>query len=110
MLLKEGILDGITASFAIDAGINNSSVKSGRKSLALPRYSIWGFKSNSTTPKLMENTTLVETIYEKYGFTEDNIYPIEGTIKETLKKIIESINSGVAKKPTINTVKTMKVL
>lgn len=115
-LLKEGILDGITASFAIDAGITTSTVKSGRKSLTLPRYSVWGFKSNSTIPKLMENTTLVETIFEKYDFTEDDIFPIDGTIKETLKKITESKFPGDGdgdddvKKTTISNIKSMKVL
>ena len=115
-LLKEGILDGITASFAVDAGVSKHSVQSGRKSLALPRYSVWGFRSNGDkTPKLMENTTLVKTIFEKYDFTEDDIYPIKGTIKETLKKICESKFPGDGdgdddKKTIINNIKSMKVL
>ena len=111
LLLNEGILDGITARFAVDSGISESTVKSGRKSLKLPRYSVWGFKSNDdTTPKLMENTTLLETVFEKYDFTEDDIYPIEGTMTETLKRITESIRNGITQKTVINTVKTTKVL
>ena len=109
-LLSEGILDGITASFAVDSGITESTVKSGRKSLKLPRYSVWGFKANSKRPKLMENATLKETVFEKFGFTDENIYPIEGTMKNTLQKITESIFGDGTKKTIADTVKTSKVL
>ena len=110
-LLKEGILDGITASFAIDAGISEHTVRSGRKFLKLPRYSVWGFKSNGDkTPKLMENTTLLKTIFEKYDFTEADIYPIDGTIKETLRRITETKFEDGVKYTNTNTIKSLEVL
>ena len=110
-LLKEGMLDGVTASFAIDAGISTSSVTSGRKSITLPRYSVWGFKSDgSTTPKLMENCSLLKSVLDRHDFTEADVYPIQGTIKETLAKICESKLSGGKTKIDTRVVKQMQVL
>ena len=87
-LLKEGILDGIGPSFIIDSGMTEATVKSGRKSLALPRYSVWGFNSSGNgTPKLMENGNDLPMLIDKHGLTEEDVYPLEGTIQETIKKV-----------------------
>lgn len=87
-LLKEGVLDGISASFIVDSGLNESSVQGYKKSLALPRYSLWGFHSQGNgTPKLMENGYDVNTLMEKYGIDKEDVYPIEGSMQETIKKI-----------------------
>lgn len=110
-ILSEGILDGVTASFAIDAGISTSTVTSGRKSITLPRYSVWGFKSDgSTTPKLMENCSLLKSVLDRHDFTEADIYPIQGTIKETLATICESKLKGVKTKIDTKIVNQMQVL
>lgn len=87
-LLKEGILDGITPSFIIDSGINESTVQGYKKSLSLPRYSLWGFNSQGNgTPKLMENGYDINTLMEKHGIEEEDVYPIETTMQETIKKV-----------------------
>lgn len=89
-LLKEGILDGLTANFIIDSGVSESSVKSGTKFLSLPRYSVWGVRSSGNgTPKLMENGNNLSTLLDKHKLTEESVYSIEGTIQETIKKIRE---------------------
>lgn len=90
-LLKEGILDGISASFIVDSGLNESSVKGRKASLALPRYSVWGFHSQGDgTPKLMENGYDVNTLMEKHNISEEDVYPIENTMQETIKKVGKS--------------------
>lgn len=87
-LLTEGILDGIKPSFIIDSGINEESVSSGKKSMSIPRYSVWGFKSTGNgTPKVMENSNDINKLIEKYNISEDDIYPIEGTMQETIRKV-----------------------
>jgi len=88
-LLKEGILDGITASFIIDSGITESVVKHGKKSLALPRYSVWGYRIEGVgSPKLMENGNDLPMLLSKNNISEDDVYPIEkNNVKETIKKI-----------------------
>ena len=87
-LLQEGVLDGLKPSFIIDSGLNESAVKGRKASLSLPRFSVWGFHSNgSETPKLMENGYSAETLIDKHGLTEDDVYPIEGSMSETIKKV-----------------------
>lgn len=87
-LLKEGIIDGLGASFIIDSGLNESSVKGRKASLALPRYSVWGFNSQGDgTPKLMENGYDVNKLMEKHNIEEQDVYPIETTMQETIKKV-----------------------
>jgi hypothetical protein len=87
-LLVEGILDGISPSFIIDSGINESVVKSRKASLSLPRYSLWGFhKDGNGTPKLMENGYNVEVLMKKHGLEKEDVYPIEGSMQETIKKV-----------------------
>ena len=85
-LLKEGVIDGMTAKFVIDAGVNEGTVSYGRKSMQLPQYSVWGH-NNLGEIKIMENSNDLNAIMEKYQFTEDNVFPIEGTIKETIRNI-----------------------
>lgn len=90
-LLKEGILDGINASFIVDSGITESTVKHAKKSLTLPRYSVWGYKTEGNgKPKLMENGNDLSSLLEKHNIEECNVYPIENTMQETLKKISEN--------------------
>ena len=87
-LLKEGILDGISASFIVDSGLNESSVQGYKKSLALPRYSVWGFNSQGNgTPKLMENGYDINTLMEKHNIDEEDVYTIDNTMQETIKKV-----------------------
>lgn len=87
-LLNEGILDGVSASFIVDSGMNESSVKSGKKSMMLPRYSVWGFTSTGNgTPKIMENGNDLPTLLDKHGINEEDVYPIEGTMQETIRKV-----------------------
>ena len=87
-LLAEGILDGITSSFVVDSGLNESSVKGRKASLSLPRYSVWGFhKDGNGTPKLMENGYSIEPLLEKHNLTEDDVYTIENSMQETIKKV-----------------------
>lgn len=109
-VLNEGILDGITASFIIDSGISESSVSSGRKFMMLPRYSLWGFKQGVNRPNLMENANDLEILFGKYDFTEDDVYQIEGTMKETLKRICESKFKDGGTKLNINTIQPLRVL
>ncbi len=87
-MLIEGIIDGITASFIIDSGLNESSVKGRKASLALPRYSVWGFHSEGNgVPKLMENGYDINKLMEKYNISEEDVYLMEGNIRETIKKV-----------------------
>lgn len=88
-LLNEGIIDGMTAAFIIDAGVNEGTVSYGRKSMQLPQYSVWG-NNNLGEIKIMENSNDLDSIMEKYQLTEDNVFPMEGSIKETIKKIGKS--------------------
>jgi len=88
ILLKEGIIDGLTASFIVDSGLNESSVKGRKASLPLPRYSVWGFhKDGNGTPKLMENGYDVKKLMEKHDIDKEDIYPIENSMQETIRKI-----------------------
>jgi len=87
-ILNEGILDGLTASFIVDSGLNESSVKGRKTFLALPRYSVWGFKANGNgIPKLMENGYDVNKLMEKHNISEEDVYPIEGSMQETIRKV-----------------------
>ena len=87
-LLKEGIFDGITASFIVDSGLTESVVRHGKKSLALPRYSVWGFNSSGNgTPKLMENGNDLPALLDKHDIEDDDVYPIENGITETVGKV-----------------------
>ena len=87
-LLIEGIFDGIDASFIIDSGLTESSVQHGRKSMSLPRYSVWGFKSTGNgMPKLMENSNDLPKLLDKHGISEEDVYPIENGMTETVGKV-----------------------
>lgn len=104
-LITEGIVDGLTPAFIIDSGINEGIVKSGKKMMQLPRYSVWGFNKYQDA-KIMESTNDLDHIFEKYDFTEEHIVPIQGTIKETIKKVKggykvypKSGGSALSKKP-----------
>ena len=99
LLLKEGILDGLKPAFIIDSGLNESAVKGRKASLSLPRFSVWGFHNNgSETPKLMENGYSAEALIDKHGLTKEDVYPIEGSMSETIKKVGKSKWGVYAKK------------
>lgn len=87
-LLSEGILDGLNASFIIDSGITESTVSGRKGSLPLPRYSVWGFQSQGNgTPKLMENGNDLNRLMEKHDIDTDDVYDMDNTIQETIKKV-----------------------
>lgn len=85
-LITEGVLDGLTPVFIIDSGINESTVKYGKKTMQLPRYSVWGINKNEDF-KIMESTNDLEHLFEKYDFSDEQIVPLQGTIKETIKSV-----------------------
>ena len=98
-LLKEGVLDGITPSFIVDSGLNESTVQGYKKSLPLPRYSVWGFHSQGNgTPKLMENGYDINTLMEKHNIAEEDVYPIENSMQETINKVGKNKWAVYAKK------------
>jgi len=98
-LLKEGIIDGLKASFIIDSGINKNTVNGYKKSMSLPRYSVWGFKENNNKlPKLMENGYNISDLLKKYNLTENDVFQVEDDIESTIKKIVENKFSGSSKK------------